>query len=174
MKASFDLEKRDLEAFHAACALEGKSTDAVVAALLREYTGKALAKAAGEYSEPTFDEAKYHAKAIKRIPKWAGHPEQYNHKIIAAYYYAIKLDGRATLPRMRELCSDSMRPELHVPSFNTNYSQMKLDNPKSHGKVFVDDGFLVTIWDEVKPKLDEFVEYFAVELDETAVSGKEQ
>ena len=29
------------------------------------------------------------------------HPEQYNHKIIAAYYCAIKLDGCATLPRVK-------------------------------------------------------------------------
>lgn len=174
MKASFDFEKRDLEVFRAACTLEGKDTNAVVAALIREYTGKVLAKAAGEYSEPTFDEAKYHAKAIKRIPKWAGHPEQYNHKIIAAYYYAKELDDRATLPRMKELCADSTRPEFYVPSFNTNYIQMKVDNPKSHGKVFIDDGYLVTIWDEVKPRLDEYAEYFVVNLDETTVSGKEQ
>ena len=51
---------------------------------------------------------------------------------------------------------------------------MKLDNPKSHGKVFVDDGFLVTIWDEVKPKLDEYAGYFVVDLNKTAASGKGQ
>lgn len=27
---------------------------------------------------------------------------------------------------------------------------MKLDGPKSHGKVFVDDGETVSIWSEVK------------------------
>ena len=75
---------------------------------------------------------------------------------------------------MKELCSDSTRPEFHAPSLNTNYIQMKVDNPKSHSKVFVDDGYQVTIWDEVKPKLDEYVEYFAVDLDETTASGKDQ
>lgn len=29
---------------------------------------------------------------------------------------------------------------------------MKLDGPKSHGKVFVDDGETVTIWQEVKDR----------------------
>lgn len=75
---------------------------------------------------------------------------------------------------MKELCADSARPEFHVPSFNTNYIQMKVDNPKSHGKVFVDDGYVVTIWDEVKPKLDEYVEYFAVRLGDSETTSDEE
>ena len=41
---------------------------------------------------------------------------------------------------MERLCSDKEHPELYVPTFKNNYSQMKIDGPKSHGKVFEDDG----------------------------------
>lgn len=44
---------------------------------------------------------------------------------------------------------------MFLLSFKNNYSQMKLDGPKSHGKVFEDDGDRVWIWDEVEETLYE-------------------
>ena len=54
---------------------------------------------------------------------------------------------------MERLCSDKEHPELYVPTFRNNYSQMKLDGPKSLGKVFEDDGNRVWIWSEVEDTL---------------------
>ena len=51
---------------------------------------------------------------------------------------------------MERLCGDKDVPELYVPTFKNNYLQMKLDGPKSHGKIFEDDGETVTIWHEVE------------------------
>ena len=53
---------------------------------------------------------------------------------------SVDIAGEATLNMMERLCSDKERPDLYVPTFKNNYSQMKLDGPKSHGKVFEDDG----------------------------------
>lgn len=40
-----------------------------------------------------------------------------------------------------------------MPTFRNNYAQMKIDGPKSHGKVFEDDGDRVWIWKEVEEVL---------------------
>jgi hypothetical protein len=90
-------------------------------------------------------------------------PSQYNHKIIKAYFMAEHIAGEATLLMMERLCSDNQRPDLYVPTFKNNYSQMKLDGPKSHGKVFEDDGDRVWIWDEVEETLMKYKNSFYVE-----------
>ena len=76
---------------------------------------------------------------------WALKPTQYNHKIIRAYFEAVATTGRAAIDAMEHLCTDKNVPELYVPTFKNNYSQMKLDGPKSHGRVFEDDKDTVTI-----------------------------
>lgn len=75
---------------------------------------------------------------------------------------AIDIAGEATLTMMERLCSDKERPDLFVPTFRNNYSQMKLDGPKSHGKVFEDDGERVWVWDEVEDTLVKYKESFYV------------
>ena len=105
----------------------------------------------------------FYGKAIQRIPMWALKPSQYNHKIIKAYFMAEHIAGEATLLMMERLCSDKERPDLYVPTFKNNYSQMKLDGPKSHGKVFEDDGDRVWIWDEVEETLMKYKNSFYVE-----------
>lgn len=110
----------------------------------QEYNPKAPAKKAADLSN------NYFGKATQRIPVWALKPNQYNHKIIRAYFMAVEIDGKATITMMERLCSDIEHSELYVPTFRNNYSQMKLDGPKSHGKVFEDDGENVWIWSEVE------------------------
>jgi hypothetical protein len=46
--------------------------------------------------------------------------------------------GRATIDAMKRLCSDENNLELYVLTFKNNYSQKKLNDPKSHNKVFED------------------------------------
>lgn len=98
-------------------------------------------------------EKDYYGKAIQRIPVWALKPNQYNHKIIRAFFEAEDADGEVHLSTMEKLCSDKERSELYVPTFRNNYAQMKIDGPKSHGKVFEDDGDRVWIWKEVEEVL---------------------
>ena len=95
----------------------------------------------------------YYGKAENRIPKWALKPEQYNHKIIKAYFTAVDIAGEASITMMERLCSDKEHSELYVPNFKSNYSQMKIDGPKSHGKIFEDNGDKVWIWNEIKDTL---------------------
>ena len=91
---------------------------------------------------------------------WALKPNQYNHKIIKSYFMSIDIAENATIVMMERLCSDKNRPDLYVPTFKNNYSQMKLDGPKSHGKVFEDDGNHVWIWNEVEETLMQYKSEF--------------
>ena len=102
----------------------------------------------------------YYGKAIQKIPSWALKPEQYNHKIIRAYFTAFELDEDVTVETMENICSDKNYPKLYVPTFKSNYAQMKIDGIKSHGKVFEDNGCNVIIWEPVKYVLMKYKAYF--------------
>lgn len=81
----------------------------------QEYYLKATAKKAADLSN------NYLGKANQRIPLLALKPNQYNHKIIRAYFMAVEIDGQATITMMERLCSDREHPELYVPTFRNNY-----------------------------------------------------
>ena len=61
---------------------------------------------------------------------------------------------------MEMLCSKKECSELYVPTFKNNYSQMKIDGPKSYGRVFEDDGERVWIWKEVEDVLRKYKDSF--------------
>lgn len=147
------------EKFSLALNLSNDTEVDAVETCMRWYIAKTFEKASQEYNPRTAarqgTEAikDFFGKAVQRIPVWALKPEQYNHKIIKAYFAAVDINGKATLSMMEQLCGDRERPELYVPTFRNNYSQMKLDGPKSHGKVFEDNGDEVWIWSEVEDTL---------------------
>lgn len=93
----------------------------------------------------------------------------HNQRIDSLCFMAIDIEGEATLLLMERLCSDKERPNLFVPTFRNNYSQMKLDGPKSHGKVFEDDRDRVWIWDEVEKILLKYKSSFFVEEERSNV-----
>lgn len=156
------------EKFCLAMNLTKDSENHALETCMRWYIAKTFEKASQDYnpkaaSRKTTDESNdYYGKAIQRIPVWALKPTQYNHKIIRAYFEAVDIAGQATITMMEHLCSDKERPELYVPTFKNNYSQMKLDGPKSHGKVFEDDGENVWIWSEVEETLMKYETSFYI------------
>lgn len=135
---------------------------------MRSYISRTFDRVSQEYSlnenrKASMDYDKdYYGKALQRIPVWALKPNQYNHKIIRAFFEAEVATGEVHLSTMELLCSNKERSELYVPTFKNNYSQMKLDGPKSHGKVFEDDGDRVWIWNEVEEVLRRYRDSFLV------------
>ncbi|WP_346936035.1 hypothetical protein [Clostridium sp.] len=165
---SFMVDADVYEKFNIALNLTGETSDEAADACLRWYIAQAFGNASKEYIPKTGKlidniDKDFYGKATQRIPMWALKPNQYNHKIIKAYFMAIDIEGEATLLMMERLCSDKERPDLFVPTFRNNYSQMKLDGPKSHGKVFEDDGERVWVWDEVEKTLMKYKSSFYVE-----------
>ena len=165
---SFTVDSDVYEKFNLACMLSGDTSEDAMDSCLRWYIAQAFETASKEYNpkvvKQTEDSPKdFYGKAILRIPMWAMKPSQYNHKIIKAFFMAQDSNGESKLSMMEQLCSNKEHTDLFVPTFRNNYSQMKLDGPKSHGKVFEDDGERVWIWDEVEETLMKYKESFYVE-----------
>lgn len=163
---TFTVDADVYEKFCIALNLTNETKDIAAENCMRWYIAKTFEKASQTYNpklvarENEDVNRDYYGKAIQRIPVWALKPNQYNHKIIRAYFKAVATTDRATIYMMERLCSDSNNSELYVPTFKNNYSQMKLDGPKSHGKVFEDDGETVTIWHEVEDTLMKYKSSF--------------
>ncbi|MEE0884729.1 MAG: hypothetical protein U0L59_05835 [Faecalimonas sp.] len=163
---TFSLDNDVYEKFCIALRLANENENDVIENCVRAYIAKTFEKVSQEYSCNTGNrmnvemEKDYYGKAIQRIPVWALKPNQYNHKIIRAFFEAEESTGEARLDTMELLCSNKSKSELYVPTFRNNYSQMKIDGPKSHGKVFEDDGERVWIWKEVESVLRKYKESF--------------
>jgi hypothetical protein len=163
---TFTVDVDVYEKFCIALNLTKETQDTAVESCMRWYITKTFEKALQTYNQKTVARQNedinkdFYGKAKQRIPVWAVKANQYNHKIIRAYFTAVAAKGRATIDMMERLCSDENNRELYVPTFKNNYSQMKLDGPKSHGKVFEDDGKTVTIWHEVEDTLMKYKSSF--------------
>jgi hypothetical protein len=163
---TFTVDADVYEKFNIALNLTNETKDVAIENCMRWYIAKTFEKVSQTYNPRTAAKQNesankdFYGKAIQRIPVWALKPNQYNHKIIRAYFKALETTGRATIDMMERLCSDKNNSELYVPTFKNNYSQMKLDGPKSHGKVFEDDGDTVTIWHEVEDTLIKYKSSF--------------
>ena len=65
------------------------------------------------------------------------------------------------MQELEERCSNLEEfPETFVRDFRGNFAQMKIDAPKSHGKVFEVDNGVVVIWSEVENILTNYKSYF--------------
>ena len=165
---TFSLDNDVYEKFCIALHLTNEDEDDAVENCMRAYIAKTFERASHAYSpntikKPSIDsERDFYRKAAQRIPVWALKPNQYNHKIIRAFFEAEQATGEVTLETMELLCSKKERSELYVPTFKNNYSQMKIDGPKSHGKVFEDDGERVWIWKEVEDVLRRYKDSFLI------------
>ena len=161
--------------FRMALALSGDDQDSVVNNLMRTYIADSFARAARDY-RPQGTEDDWAAmsgfggvssnpdygKALRRIPVWAHKPGQINHKIIRAFFLLKDELGTVSVEDLAALCGDASKPDTYVPTFKSNFAQMKVDSPKSHGKVFVENGGTVDIWDVVADVMKEEKHRFCI------------
>jgi len=158
-EVTVSLDNDVYDKFCIALRLNGETEDEAIENCMRTYIARTFERVSQEYNpnsvrkSSTDVEKDYYGKAIRRIPMWALKPNQYNHKIIRAFFQAEATTGEVRLDTMELLCSDKEHSELYVPTFKNNYAQMKIDGPQSHGKVFEDDGERVWIWKEVEEVL---------------------
>lgn len=163
---TFAVDEDIYEKFCIALSLTKDEQEKAIEHCMKWYIAKSFETASQVYSpnaraKPIKETAeRFHGKANQRIPSWALKPSQYNHRIIRAFFKAEQTTGRVTVTELERFCSDKFVPELYVPTFRSNYAQMKLDAPQSHGKVFEDDGDTVTIWSEVEDTLMQYKKFF--------------
>ncbi|MFV0361478.1 MAG: hypothetical protein ACK5LL_00090, partial [Suipraeoptans sp.] len=108
---TFSLDNDIYEKFCIALHLTNEDEDDAVENCMRTYIAKTFEKASHEYSLNTIrklsidSDRDFYRKAIQRIPVWALKPNQYNHKIIRAFFEAEQATGEVTLETMELLCS---------------------------------------------------------------------
>jgi len=103
---TFTVDADVYEKFCIALNLTNETKDAAVESCMRWYIAKTFEKASQAYNPKTVAKQNedinkdFYGKANQRIPVWAVKPNQYNHKIIRAYFKAVAATGRATIDMM--------------------------------------------------------------------------
>ena len=175
-KFTIEIEEDIIRKFEIALMLANQSKEEIVESLMREYiiskfSGVAMSMGGVEKEivANKGDTLEY-GKALKKIPKWIEKQKQVPYKIIRAF---LQLQDEIEYVRVQDLesrCNDEKKyPDVYVPTFSTNFAQMKLDSEKSHGKVFeiTEEGF-VCLWDYVKDEIlnkkSEFLKIHSVDV----------
>ncbi|MGR5176891.1 hypothetical protein [Vibrio mediterranei] len=83
-------------------------------------------------------------KVRHRLDRWVSHQTQINSRILNAY---LKLERDGYTPITISMMQNQL---LDVPSFMSNFNQMKTIAPHNHAKVFEVSGDIVTIWKVVE------------------------
>ncbi|WP_033827205.1 hypothetical protein [Bacillus andreraoultii] len=157
-----------LEKFQIALMLNKEEAEDVIEKCMLKYISSSFSRASQEYKTliskdtPESDIMnRDRGKARIRIPRWAKKPNQYNHRIIRAFYQVESELGFVPFSELERRCSDEVKhTDTFVRDFRGNFYQMKIDSPKSHGKVFEVENDNVVIWEYVKEILEEYKEYF--------------
>ena len=156
------------EKFEMALKLTGEEKNNVFDSFMRSYIAQSFSKVAGNYTPNKHEsvnkagEQAYFGKALDRIPKWANKPHQINHKILRAYLQLLQETPYVTRFALAHRCSDSSNhADVYVPTFESNYAQMKFDGSNSHGKVFEEDANgNIVLWSYVHDMVMAFADQF--------------
>lgn len=176
MKKEFvlNLDEDILLRFNMALQLNNENVEEVFESFMKKYFVESFSKEASGYGgkeisiQPSPDE--YYGKALNKISKWAGKPHQINYKILRAF---LQLEGEleaVTYDNLMLRCNNQEKHyDVYVPTFSSNFEQMKIDAEKSHGKVFVvDENGVVTLWnyiaDEVKKYKNDFLKLHSTDI----------
>lgn len=164
----FTLDDSAFQRFNMALQLNDETVEQVMERLLQSYIVRSFSQVAASYNTSALPNSAQtndsnYRKAIHRIPKWAKKTTQFNHKIIRAYFQLAE-KGDVTYDQLARHCTNNeSHPDVYVPTFSSNFAQMKFDGEKSHGKVFdVDSNGYVTIWDEVESCLLSYKRFFVI------------
>ena len=169
--AIFNIDSYLLEKFQAKVAMENSTDDDVIEDLIRNYIAPK--------NNLLVNNAPYYAKANMGIPLWAMKPNQNNHRVIRAYFKALKGTSEfVSLNEMLYYCTHAEYQDTYIPPtlqnssekrFWNTYNQLKVDSPNSNGKVFEDrercdrtGRFIkaVTVWAPVNDTLMRYKSYF--------------
>jgi len=162
----------DLSAmFTFALQLNKESQEDVLTNFIKQYISDSFSKVSKVVSPKSTSKVYYeleqvdfdsdNAKALRRIPLWAQKPQQFNHRIIKAYFQIQGESDRVTVDALSNRCSDPIKyPATYTPGFYGNFASMKTDAGNSHGKVFEVEHDIVSIWPKISSTLNEYKSSF--------------
>ena len=160
--------------FNMALQLNNENGEKVCESFMKRYFLESFSKEANSYSgkEVSIQSSQddYFGKALNKISKWANKPHQINYKILRAFLQLTEEFEIVTYDNLMLRCSNNEKHyDVYVPTFRSNFDQMKFDAEKSHGKVFVmDENNVVTLWDyvsdEVKKYKNDFLKLHSTDI----------
>lgn len=165
-KITFSIDKDLHEKFTVALMLSHETQSGALEKCVKDYISKIFLSFSEKYSDNT-PLSTDTPKALKRIPRWAKNRDQINHKILRAYLLLKEENDQVTVFDIERLCLDRERPDTYAPTFRNNYAQMKIETPKSTGKVFEEQNGFVRIWERVEPTLMQYKDYFTAPYETT-------
>ena len=97
---TFNIDSDVYEKYCLALTLSKEEGNDAIETYMRTYIANSFERVSQEYnpktSKPIFS-GDFFGKAEQRIPIWALKPDQYNHKIIRAYFTAVDISGEGTI-----------------------------------------------------------------------------
>lgn len=147
--------------FNMALQLNNEKIDDACELFMKKYFLKSFSKETNNYNGKTesksYDQGSYFGKAKNKIGKWANKPKIICYKILRAYLQLSAESENVMYDDLAKRCSDTEHYDVFVPTFRSNFEQMKIDAEKSHGKVFViDENNVVSLWDYVADDVERF------------------
>lgn len=82
-------------------------------------------------------------KVKTRVPKWLKNKEQINTRILLNYFKLLRKNEKVLYNDLKNEC-------MKIPTFETNYDQMKNFGEKNHAKVFEENNYEIHLWEPVK------------------------
>ncbi len=153
--------------FNMALQLNNETCDAVCEAFMKRYFMDSFSKEAKSYIQaPTSNqkqnESDSFGKALNKIARWSRKPSQINYKILRAYLQLSEEFDFVSYESLFSRCHDKdNHTDVFVPTFTSNFAQMKFDGDKSHGKVFVvDENNIVSLWEYLEDEVMKYKEDF--------------
>ncbi len=152
--------------FNMALQLNNETIEEVCESFMKRYFLESFSKETNNYGNKNNSIKScpddYFGKALNKISKWANKPYQINYKILRAFLQLAKELGYVKYDDLLQRCSDDENHyDVYVPTFRSNFDQMKFDAEKSHGKVFVvDENNVITIWEYVADEVEKYAEDF--------------
>lgn len=168
MKKEFviNIDEDILLRFSMALQLNNESGEDVCESFMKRYFLESFSKEANSFGKREVAKQvvreDYYGKALNKVSKWANKPHQINYKILRAYLQLASEMEFVTYDSLAQRCSDQEgHYDVYVPTFKSNFDQMKFDAEKSHGKVFlVDENNVVTLWDYVADEVGRYANDF--------------
>ena len=91
----------------------------------------------------TTKETKEIEKVERKIPLWFRNPQNINSKILIEFLKGIEGNQSIKKSTLEERCNS-------IPTFRTNYNQMKIIAQNNHAKIFEESDGIITLWSPIK------------------------
>lgn len=147
MKIKIQLDDLTYRKFEVAKMITGDDEQDLILNFIKDYTRRVLADDSAKGISSENKKETNANKALSRIPLWARRKDQYNYKILQAFFLD-EIDGKANRQEMKTIfCKNASATAWQ---FDNNFASMCTNEGNSHGKVFACSSETVMLEPEIE------------------------